>query len=202
MHPRRSDSNNPYNGIHQDRTLGRRWVRGRSNSNNPYNGILLGWICIAVGLGILGWVSYYVACVLDTQGWEETSAKIIAVDWVCLGAGRKGPTREYPTARYEYTYRGKQYTGDLVSIDDGHYGMYLELSKHQESRASFRCYVNPADPSESILYRDLRTKDLAFMAISAIMFGGGGAVCVRTARAQLARHRTQMARGRSNRVPP
>ena len=95
-------------------------------------------------------------------------------------AGRKLTTYEV-TAEYVYTYGGQEYKGSRVGFDSGadnigsfHQNAYQELSKCQKSKTPFRCFVNPAQPSEAALYRDPRWEMLAFKMIFVLAFGGVG----------------------------
>ena len=84
------------------------------------------------------------------------------------------------TAEYAYQYGGKQYTGRRVSL----YGsdnvgsfqqdVYRQLSEYRKSGRPFRCYVDPQQPDESILFRDLRWEMIGFQSIFALVFGGVG----------------------------
>ena len=51
----------------------------------------------------------------------------------------------------------------------------VEADPSAASGPTFRCYVNPANPSESVLYRDLRWEMQAFSAIFALTFPAVGA---------------------------
>ena len=48
---------------------------------------------------------------------------------------------------------------------------YEELKRHRDQRKPFRCYVNPASPSEAVLYRQLRGEMLVFYTGFAAFFG-------------------------------
>jgi hypothetical protein len=85
------------------------------------------------------------------------------------------------TATYSYTYKDQSYTGDRVSMHSGsdnigsfHKRTYSQLTKYKNSSEPFRCYVNPANPSESILFRTPRLEKLGFYMILTLIFGGFG----------------------------
>ena len=98
-------------------------------------------------------------------------------------------------ATYRYEFNGHLYQGDRVTfgkgadnIGDFQQQAHRELARHVVGKAKgaedagrngdrkpFRCYVNPAKPDESILYRVLRWQMQAFMAIFALTFPAVGA---------------------------
>lgn len=98
-------------------------------------------------------------------------------------------------ADYHYEFDGRTYQGDRVSFGSGGDNVgsfqqeaYRELKPHvgkktdgAERDASadeakpFRCFVNPSNPSEAVLYRNLRWEMLSFMAIFALTFPAVGA---------------------------
>jgi hypothetical protein len=135
-------------------------------------------IFAAVGVGALGSMGYDVVCSLSMRNWEETPAKIVDSK---LESDSDGNTTYRAAAQYEYTYCGRQYTGDRVeihgsgdSIGSFQQQAHRELSEHQKSGRPFRCYVNPANPSEAVLYRDLRWELLGFKSLFVVAFGGFG----------------------------
>jgi len=133
------------------------------------------------------------------QSWVETPCWIETTELV---ATRGQKSTSYKTvATYRYDFEGQTYRGDSVSLYFGSDNIgsfqkdaYRELSKYSETvpakrnRAKglpatkrqtaprpFRCYVNPREPSESVIYRTLRWPMQAFMAIFALTFPAVGA---------------------------
>ena len=81
-------------------------------------------------------------------------------------------------ATYRYEWDGKQFEGNQVAIHFGgdNVGSFQirvadELNDHHKNGKPFRCFVNPARPSESILYRELRWELLAFYSVFGTLFG-------------------------------
>ena len=116
---------------------------------------------------------------LKVQEWAETPCTIVE-------ASLKESTDEDGTtyravARYKYQWAGREYECDVVGVHGGsdNLGKFqrnkaAELMKYQQSGKPFRCFVNPNDPSEALLYRDLRVGMLAFKAMFGVVFGGVG----------------------------
>lgn len=98
-------------------------------------------------------------------------------------------------ATYRYNYEGREYRGERVSLGKGSDNMgnfqrdaHAELAAHvagpaasaeadprQPGAKPFRCFVNPRQPDESVLYRMFRWQMQAFMAVFALTFPAVGA---------------------------
>ncbi|MCF7733341.1 MAG: DUF3592 domain-containing protein, partial [Akkermansiaceae bacterium] len=132
----------------------------------------------------------------EARGWEEIPCRIEATE---LKSSRGEDSTTYQvTASYRYRYQGRVYQGDRVGFSSSsdniggfHQRAYRELSSYLAPRSgtvevessgpavrSFRCYVNPDQPEDAVLYRELRWEMQAFMAIFALTFPavGGGVV--------------------------
>jgi hypothetical protein len=124
-------------------------------------------------------VAYLAGSMLFTwvraQSWQEAPARILSTE---LDVNRDADTTTYRVrAVYEYEYGGMTYTSDHVTSGQGsdnigsfHQEKHAELRTYAESGDLFRCFVNPEDPSETLLYRELRWGMLAFEAVFALAF--------------------------------
>ena len=129
------------------------------------------------------------------QTWKEVPAKIISArldvsesttrsrssDGSLRGGRSRTSTTYKALAEYEYEYEGKKYKGSKVSRyfgsdNIGHFyeKIYQQLSKFEKSGRPFRCYVNPASPQESILFRQMRLGMLCIYAGLGGVLGGIG----------------------------
>lgn len=129
----------------------------------------------AVGVWMAVWLVGDIASYLRMQGWVETPAKIVRAE---LKVDNDGDSTTFKAkAEYEYQFDGRDYHGGLVSIFGGdnigpfQQDVHRRLSEHQKSGRPFRCFVNPANPVEAVLYRDLRWEMIGFKAIFIIGFG-------------------------------
>ncbi len=133
----------------------------------------------AVGVGALGMVVWTMGTWLSMQSWQEVPAYI---DWVNLvSSDSKKNTTHHVEAQYSYRWEGVRHEGDRVSqysADDNvgsfHQRVAAELSEHRDKRIPFRCYVNPKNPDQVVLYRNLRVEMLGFMLLFSLLFGGAG----------------------------
>lgn len=132
----------------------------------------------AVGAGMAGWAGYDIYSWQRMKTWTEVPAKILQLD---LDEHRGDDSTTYKvTARYRYEIDGTTYYSERVAISAGadnigsfHQDLYDAL------RAQWRedlavCYVNPQDPKEAVLSRDLRWGMLAFKGLFGLIFGGVG----------------------------
>ena len=85
-------------------------------------------------------------------------------------------------ADYAYVWNGRQYSGDRVSISGGadNIGDHQQTLGRQLADASTRgtpitAWIDPADPSASVVDRDMRWGLIGFKAIFFLVFGGIGA---------------------------
>jgi hypothetical protein len=141
-------------------------------------GLFMSWLYFS------GYVKWWVA-----QSWVEVPCWIESTE-LKRNSGDDSDTYK-ALAAYRYEFGGNIYQGDRVSFQGGSDNIgdfqqeaHRELSLYAggkssgaegATRAPFRCYVNPANPSEAVIYRTLRWQMQAFMAIFALTFPAVGA---------------------------
>ena len=95
---------------------------------------------------------------MNMRHWEETPAKIVAAK-LERDSHEDGGVTYRATARYEYTYRDRQYTGDRVEVHDGvdntksfQKRVHKELSEHRKigPTAALLCQSGKAFGSRSL----------------------------------------------------
>jgi Protein of unknown function (DUF3592) len=121
-----------------------------------------------------------VSSVIDSQrmhSWEQVPATILSTE-LARHRGSKGSTSYKAKATYTYRYRGIEYRGDRVSIYSGgdnfgdyQHNTYATLKSYHQRGEAFPAYVNPQNPTESILFPELRYGILAVFALFATIFG-------------------------------
>lgn len=131
----------------------------------------------AVGVVMIVLTARSLAFAYKVTMWTETPATIVstALD------GQGGKSSCEARASYRYVVDGRTHTGYRVSIHGGRDNIgsfqrtaYAELRQHQESGRPFRCFVNPLDPGDAVLYRDPRWGLILFKAMFGVVFGGVG----------------------------
>lgn len=80
-------------------------------------------------------------------------------------------------ATYRYEFEGRQYRGRKVSLSLGadSFGDFQDraadiLREYQNSGEPYRCYVNPGQPSEAVIFREARWTLLLFLGIFPLVF--------------------------------
>jgi len=117
-----------------------------------------------------------------------------AGDWVLVQAkvddaalkasrGSKGGTTYAASGAYRYTIGGKQYVSTRLGFDalggsdnvgDWHQTMAAFMESAKSSGRTIPVYVNPDNPEDAVVDRDVRWAMVAFMSIFALAFGGVG----------------------------
>jgi hypothetical protein len=110
------------------------------------------------------------------QSWVEVPAKIEDVKFPGAGGGS-----HRAAANYTYEFDGKQYQGQRVGLleisdnfGDFQQRAFNELKRHHDDGTPFRAFVNPNNPSQSVLYRQLRWELMSFFSIFPAVFGSAG----------------------------
>jgi hypothetical protein len=115
----------------------------------------------------------------EARDWVETPARILQTD---LEVNQDSDSTTYQvTALYEYRRENQTHTSDRVGLSSGsdnvgsfHQDRHAELSRYQISGESFRCFVNPDNPTEALLYREMRWGLFALMGVFSLLFTGAG----------------------------
>ena len=134
----------------------------------PFAGVGV-FMAYLIGAAFMDWSSM--------RSREEVPAEIVSVNrWVSRDSDSNSTEAQ---ATYRYQYLGRSFTGTRVSLHKGSDSIggfqedtYRELLSHRGS--TFRCFVNPANPAEAVLYRDLRWELIGFYSIFLVVFGGAG----------------------------
>lgn len=133
------------------------------------------------GLYFNGYLSW-----IKAKTWQETPCWIEKAD-LESGSDSKGRATYKATASYRYQFSGQTYHSTQVGLGSGsdnigdfQQNAHRELAEHARKSQipsappSFRCYVNPDNPKEAVLYRNLRWEMQAFLAIFALTFPAVG----------------------------
>jgi hypothetical protein len=129
-----------------------------------------------------GWV------IADMVSENQKSAEWVVVKATVQSAelrasrGRKSTTYE-AAGTYRYRFGGKEYTGAQLglssvggadNIGDWQEDMAGYLKEAMEKRQPISVYVNPDDPAQAVVDRELRWGFIAFLGVFAVIFGGVG----------------------------
>lgn len=132
-----------------------------------------------VGLFVLGWVGKDLLEYYDMKSWTPVDAIVTSAE---LETHYGDDSTTYKAvATYEYEYEGIKHKGSRVGITSGadnlgsfHQDAASTLENHLRSKEPITIYVNPKDPSDSIVFRELRIGQFAFMGIFGLIFSTVG----------------------------
>jgi hypothetical protein len=125
-------------------------------------GLILGVAVFTVFMGVISWLvlSPVVSLAIQAQKWSETPCRIEESKLTRAyrkGTGGRGSPRLHLV--YSYNVGGKDYLSKRYAIMDGfltgEFGINSVLKRHPVGTET-RCYVNPENPSESLLHRGFR----------------------------------------------
>lgn len=120
----------------------------------------------------------------QSASWDKHPVVLESVD---LQVSRNDGTTYRVVADYHYEYNGQHYRGDRVSYDqssdnigDYHQRTHRSLERTLSRGGRVMAWVNPDDPSQSLLRRDLRPKKMLFSGLFGLIFAfvGGGMIAI------------------------
>lgn len=145
------------------------------------------WLVVLFGLPFAGGgIAVLVFLVLPTisdtwraQSWEQGEARLVNAS---LETRRGDDATTYrAAARYTYEYRGRDYSSDRVAISGAgdNIGSFQQdlarrLIRAREAGRPVPVWINPADPREAVLNRDLRWGVFALTLGLGLVFTGVG----------------------------
>lgn len=116
---------------------------------------------------------------MNSQSWHAVHAEIVSAE-LKRNASSKSTTYQ-AIASYRYNYLGQQYTGSRVALSSSadNIGSFQEelagqLQHAWRNKVPVTVFVNPADPSDSIINRDMRWGLLALKMVFVVAFAGAG----------------------------
>ncbi len=173
-----------------------------ANRERPVSGRLAGG-CVAVfalpfaavGLLLLGLAISDVWESIRMRSWVETPARVLETR---LSESRGDSTTYRVEAQYEYTFQGNRYVGTRVAINSTsdnvgsfHQDAYAELRRARDQNLRVPAFVNPAQPHQAVLYRQMRWGLFAMKLLGGAVFGGAGVWLLIGAQIGKRRHREE-----------
>jgi len=144
---------------------------------------------IIIGLVVFGFGTWYSFGGLSmlfqyfkSSNWEKTPVSIIKTDLKTYKS--EGKTLYSVECVYNYHWEGNLYTGTKVgfekyrSADAFHKNRYRILHRQEKSGRSFSALVNPDNPQESILFRELQTTMLVFTIVGILFMMSGASLSI------------------------
>lgn len=140
--------------------------------------VLFGMPFILIGM-MAGWTLYFpaIGSWWSARGWEQVPCWIEAAEMDSSRSDKGGTT--YDTkATFRYEFDGRTYHSDKVSLLGGgadnigtfQQDAFAQIRSYQGQEKPFRCFVDPANPQQAVLFRDLRWGLLLMMSIFPVVF--------------------------------
>ncbi|GAA0200919.1 hypothetical protein GCM10009123_05320 [Kangiella japonica] len=140
---------------------------------------VFGGVFFLAGLGIFIWGLLSSYDVWRAQSWQPVDAKITSLELVTSTGDNS--TSYGVKGSYQYLYQGNTHQSNQINFYPGtdNIGSYQKdlhrkLQRARNNHQSVTAYVNPNEPSESVLDRTMRWGMLGFQSIFLFVFGGVG----------------------------
>lgn len=156
-------------------------INNKKRGNKAGAGCLtvFGGIFFVVGVGIFLWglVSIYDA--YQARSWQPVEATITRVEQV-ISRGDDSTTYGVNGA-FQYQYAGQTYTSSQLNFYTGtdnigsyQQDFYYRLKQAKENNRTVTAFVNPDNPNEAVIDKEIRWGMLGFHSIFLFVFGGVG----------------------------
>jgi hypothetical protein len=133
--------------------------------------------------GVGAWMAWSIGSTLydaaQMKHWVPVQAKLLEAGYHTHSGDDSDTYEAY--ARYSYTFRGRSWSGNRVTIGSGadNIGDYQQDTGRRLAAALSRgetitVYVDPERPQHSVIDRDIRWGMIGFRAIFVVVFGGAG----------------------------
>ena len=129
-----------------------------------------------VGLFALYMITSSVVEWQSAKSWIQTEAKINKID-LKTSRSNKGRSTSSVQGSFSYAFKEQNYTSEQITfwsmsdnIGNFHKSNYKKLKRKRKTT----CYVNPENPQEAVIIRDLRVEMLGFFSLFLVIFGGFG----------------------------
>ncbi len=162
-----------------------------SRSSSPAPSLLLAFFALpfaAVGVVMAGWIWWDVMRSREILAeWRPVPAVIERVELESRRGSKGGRTYKV-TGTYRYLYHGRSFTSRQITLSDGadnigrfHQNLHRQMRRARNAGDPMTVYVNPAMPSEAVLWPWWRLEMGLFKAFFGLVFGGVGAALVAAA---------------------
>lgn len=137
-------------------------------------------ICIAFAGGLFVWMVYpTIGDWMNAQSWQPVNATLVAAK-LQSHPSSKSTTYE-AKATYRYRFNGRDYTGNRVALSKGadNIGSFQQslgrkLEQLLQAQQPVRAWVNPQNPAQALINRELRWGLLSLKMIFVVVFAGIG----------------------------
>lgn len=164
-------------------------IKSRKSSNTQNLGVMIMVALVFIAGGIFFFfMSFYVPLnnVHKSASWESVPAAVTASK-LAESTGFKRSRKQSYTIKieYRYEYNGKNYTGDLYDFfrSRNRYFSFGEMQMQDivddyPAGKKITCLVNPENPDESVISRELYYPALVFVIIPVVSFCIGISIAI------------------------
>lgn len=135
---------------------------------------------LAFGIWSLFSIAMDLSLWFESGGWDRVPAQILHLELKRFSSSKGAPTHKV-VAHYRYEWKGVPQEATRVSlrttsdnVGDHQRKLHQRLKHAKERGASVKAWVDPDDPTRSLLDRELRGEMLVFNGIFVLVFGGFG----------------------------
>ena len=137
----------------------------------PFVGVGIGLLLFSVIPDLYQWQ--------QMKAWPQVETELLHAE-LLVNNGEDNDTYR-AVARYKYRYQGLDYTGERVAIANGsdnignfQQQLAAQLQSALRNQRPIAAWVNPDNPNDAVLNRDMRWNMLGFKMIFVLVFGGVG----------------------------
>ncbi|MBT8140947.1 MAG: DUF3592 domain-containing protein [Gammaproteobacteria bacterium] len=141
---------------------------------------IFGLVFLIAGLAVGFFALKNLAASLQASSWVETPAQVVSAD-LKVNHGDDSTTYK-ATGSFRYQFNGKTYTSGKLYFGFGsdnvgsfHQDLVNDMRRSQSRQQSMSAWVNPDNPSEAVLIKDVRWGLFGLMMLFPLLFGGVGA---------------------------
>ena len=140
---------------------------------------LVGLLFLLIAAAMAVWLGSDLYRWQQAQSWQPVSAELLHVE---LQENRSDDSTTWQVqARYQYDFDGRQWQSERVAIASGsdnigdfHRRLHSQLRQSWQQQQPVTAWVNPDDPQQAVLNRELRSGLVALKAVFPLAFGGFG----------------------------
>ena len=133
----------------------------------------------AVGVLMMVLIAKQLIDWVEVQQWNQTSAIVLEAKLADYSSDDSQTVQVQ--GKYQYTVGDQTYTSQKISLSTGadnigtfHEDAYATLARHLDNATPIACYVDPNNPAEAVVFRNLRIEMILLMLGFGMVFGGAG----------------------------
>ena len=143
-----------------------------------YGNLKAGIIILILSIIPVSWAHEFIYLGFTSTGWERVEGKIEEVKAYTPSTGKGGDYRV--SSRYTYAFNGVDYTSDKVTVDGPFKTPFKSTQKEKvkefQEGHTVTVYVNPENPSSSVLIAGMTPNGYVPIMFTAFLFTCGALI--------------------------